>query len=332
MSYQTIKKIVRTYFDELEECNENSISEILQKYMSETYTFEGPYPFMDIKGTDNVSENFWNPIKKALYKMQRRQDVFMAGTGVLGGEWVMSMGYFVGVFKEPLLGIAPTNRIQHLQYAEFNRVENGKIVHTAMFTDLIGFMHEAGAYPLPPMTGKFYVYPGPRDHNGLMFDEQPKEKGEKSLAIVDTMVNNLQGLFAEHHSDETSAESMKESWADDMYWYGPCGIGAAYTIPTYQKQHHHPFCDNLINVSTNDINAYFAEGDFVCFYTSMEATPTGGFLGMTGGKENAHIRGDIDVYYCKDGKISENWCFIDLAYWLKEQGLDVFERHQVLHQ
>lgn len=33
-----------------------------------------------------------------------------------------------------------------------------------------------------------------------------------------------------------------------------------------------------------------------------------------------------DIYYCKDGKISENWCFIDLPYWLKEQGLDIFER------
>lgn len=40
----------------------------------------------------------------------------------------------------------------------------------------------------------------------------------------------------------------------------------------------------------------------------------------------AHLRGDIDIYYCKDGKISENWCFIDLPYWLKEQGLDIFER------
>ena len=42
--------------------------------------------------------------------------------------------------------------------------------------------------------------------------------------------------------------------------------------------------------------------------------------------KSAHLRGDIDIYYCKDGKISENWCFIDLPYWLKEQGLDIFER------
>ena len=47
---------------------------------------------------------------------------------------------------------------------------------------------------------------------------------------------------------------------------------------------------------------------------------------MPGGGKSAHLRGDIDIYYCKDGKISENWCFIDLPYWLKEQGLDIFER------
>lgn len=43
------------------------------------------------------------------------------------------------------------------------------------------------------------------------------------------------------------------------------------------------------------------------------------------------IRADmqvVDVYYRDGNKLSENWVLIDLPYWLKQQGLDVFERTQ----
>lgn len=46
-------------------------------------------------------------------------------------------------------------------------------------------------------------------------------------------------------SDEKDPEAMAEFWTKDMIWYGPCGIGASYTIPRYQLQHQFPFCDNL---------------------------------------------------------------------------------------
>ena len=56
----------------------------------------------------------------------------------------------------------------------------------------------------------------------------------------------------------------------------------------------------------------------------------GGFLGLPGGG-----RGDMQVVdvYCRRGdKLSENWVLIDLPYWLKQQGLDIFERtRQILN-
>ena len=256
--------------------------------------------------------------------MQRRQDIFIAGTNEISGEeWVMSMGQFMGLFDQDFLGIRRTRKMHHLQYAEYSCVENGKITHTAMFVDLIGFMCEAGMNPLPPETGHYFVYPGPRDHNGLMFEDAPEEKAAQSFKIVDDMLN---GLFSINATMSTPRDMLERSWNDDMIWYGPCGIGASYTIPRYQEQHQIPFRTQLTDKTENPLHAYFAEGDFVCFYSSMDVTPTGGWLGMPGGGKSAHLRGDIDIYYCKDGKISENWCFIDLPYWLKEQGLDIFER------
>ena len=34
----------------------------------------------------------------------------------------------------------------------------------------------------------------------------------------------------------------------------------------------------------------------------------------------------VDVYTREDDKLTENWIFLDLVYWLKDQGLDVFKR------
>ncbi|MFT1674343.1 hypothetical protein ACMUDJ_19125, partial [Vibrio cholerae] len=59
----------------------------------------------------------------------------------------------------------------------------------------------------------------------------------------------------------------------------------------------------------------------------LSNTPIGGFLGMPGGVIRADMQ-VVDVYYRDANKLSENWVLIDLPYWLKLQGLDVFERTQ----
>lgn len=321
--FQNIKSLVREYFDALEQCKPEETGDVLNRYMSKDYVWEGVYPFLDQHGAENTANAFWTPLKTSLSHMQRRQDIFMAGLAKDGKHWVMSMGQFMGLFDKDFLGVRHTGKMHHLQYAEYSCVEDGSITHTAMFVDLLGFMKEAGVYPLPPETGHYFVYPGPRDHNGLMFEDAPHEKAEQSLKIVDDMLN---GLFSINATKDTPQDMLRKSWTEDMIWYGPCGIGASYTIPRYQKQHQIPFRTNLSDKKENPLYAYFAEGDFVCFYSSMDVTPDGGWLGLPGGRKSAHLRGDIDIYYCKDGKISENWCFIDLPYWLHEQGLDIFKR------
>ncbi|MCA2002351.1 MAG: ester cyclase, partial [Chloroflexi bacterium] len=47
--------------------------------------------------------------------------------------------------------------------------------------------------------------------------------------------------------------------------------------------------------------------------------------GLPGGKVNAEMQ-VVDVYRREGDKLAENWVFIDLLYWLKQQGLDVLER------
>lgn len=327
--YQESKKIVRQYFEELESASVEDVKSVLEKYMSEDYNFKGVYPFREQQGIENACDKFWVPLKKSLSNMQRRQDIFIAGTNEIdGSEWVMSMGHFMGLFDEDFLGIRRTRKMINLRYAEFSCVEDGKISKTGLFVDIIGFMIQAGVNPLPPQTGEYFVYPGPRDHNGLLFEDAQSEEGVKTLALVNKMVNDLSELN-DSGAMGCPPEVLEKSWAKDMIWYGPGGIGASYTIPRYQEQHQLPFRNNLTGKKFNGHVCRFAEGNFACFFgwPNLTNTPLGGFLGLPGGNVSADMQ-VVDVYYRKDDKLSENWVLIDIPYWLKQQGLDILERTQ----
>ena len=275
-------------------------------------------------GAAEVAEVFWKPLKESLNHMQIRQDIFFAGVNRMDGKvWVMNMGQLMGNFDKNYMNIPRSCKMQHLRYGEYICVENNKITHCSMHVDLLGFMAEVGVTPLPYSTGNFFVYPGPKDHNGLQYEDAPYDKAEKTMKIVDDMMAGLDSLNASHR---TPQDMLRETWAEDMIWYGPCGIGASYTIPRYQLEHQIPFRTQLDDKVANPYTTYFAEGDYACYVMSMNASPSGGWLGMTGGHKSVFLKGDTDVYYCKDGKISENWCFIDLPFWLNEQGLNIFER------
>ncbi|MDB1125045.1 nuclear transport factor 2 family protein [Vibrio algarum] len=327
--YREIKRIVLGYFDAMENATPESVASVLKEYVSEDYLWRGVYPFREQQGADAVAEVFWTPMMKSITRLQRRQDIFIGGTNEISGEqWVMSMGHFMGLFDAGWLGIRATGKMMSIRYAEFTCVENGKITKSGLFMDLLGVMEQAGCYPLPPSTGRHFVYPGPRDHNGLLFEDAPEEEGVATLDLVNKMVDDLSALN-DSGAMGCPPEVLEKSWSKDMIWYGPCGIGASYTIPRYQQQHQLPFRNNLTDKKFNGHVCRFAEGNFACFFgwPNLSNTPIGGFLGLPGGEIRADMQ-VVDVYYRKGDKLSENWVFIDLPYWLKQQGLDVFERTQ----
>ncbi len=327
MSFQKEKKLILDYFEKLDEVKSNGVKEILSEFMSNDYFFRGSYPFREQKGYEAVSDIFWIPLKESLTRMQRRQDIFIGGNNQISpGKWIMSMGHFMGLFDKEYLGIPPTGKMVNLRYAEFNCVENGKIIQTGLFIDIIGLMQQSGINPLPISTGNYFIYPGPKDHNGILFDDAPQEEAEKTLALVNEMVDDLTALNKSGSMD-CPPEILEKTWSKDMIWYGPAGIGASYTIPRYQKQHQLPFRNNLIDKVFNGHICRFAEGNFACFFgwPNLSNTPIGGFMGLPGGKVKADMQ-VVDVYYRKKDKLFENWVLIDIPYWLKQQGLDIIKR------
>jgi len=331
--YKEIKLVVRNYFEALEKTSPENVVEVMNEYMSDDYTFRGSYPFRHLKEIEAVAEQVWIPLKRSLTNLQRRQDIFIAGTNELGSDtWVMSMGHFMGLFDAPWLGIRPTGKMINLRYAEFHCVDNGKIVQTGLFLDIIGMMEQAGTNPLPPSTGVYYTYPGPRDHDGLLFEDVPEEEGVKTLNLVNEMIDDLSELN-DLGSMTCPPEILERTWSKNMIWYGPSGVGASYTIPRYQIQHQLPFRENLDNKKFVGHICRFAEGNFACFFgwPNLSNTHLGGWLGMPGSGVSTEMQ-VVDVYNRKGDELSENWVIIDIPYWLKQQGLDVLGRTEDIFQ
>ncbi|MEM7327510.1 MAG: nuclear transport factor 2 family protein [Pseudomonadota bacterium] len=297
--------------------------------LSPGFFWRGMYPFYEKTGMDAVWSDFWQPLSHAFRRLHRREDIFFAGENDVDDQtstWTCSMGHFVGLFDEDWLGIPKTSRIAHLRYAEFMRVDGGQIVESALFIDLLGLMHAAGTYPLPPMTGTYFVYPGPQTQDGVLRAVQDPQEGAQTLSLINRMIADLNSI--NHLTEEKcSPDLLARTWHDDMVWYGPCGIGASYTIDRYQHQHQFPFRQNLADKTYNGHVARFAEGHYGGFFgwANLSNRNLGGFLGLPEAAKASEMR-VVDVYRRAGDKLMENWVLIDLPHYLKQQGLDVLQR------
>jgi hypothetical protein len=232
------------------------------------------------------------------------------------------MGHLMGLFDEDWLGIPPTRKMGFLRYVEFNRITGGKISESALFCDIIGVMQQAGQNPLPPQTGAAILTPGPRTHDGLLFDKQDPTESKKTHDLIDRMVNDL--TSADLHSDQ---EELAQTWHDDMIWYGPAGIGATYTLERYEEQHQGPFGEGLDDIVFHGHIASISEGTYGGFFgwSNLTMTPSGGFMGLPACDRQVEMR-VVDIYRREGDKLAENWVFIDLLHFLSMQGLDVLGR------
>ncbi len=330
MSFQAEKALVRAHYAALAKATPATVADVLAERTSPDWHWRGMHPFYEQQGATAVATSFWTPFLTAMSRVQRREDIFFAGYNEIDGftsVWVVSMGHLMGLFDAPLLGIPPSRKITMLRYAEFNRVENGVIVETALFCDLIHLMHQAGLQPLPPQTGQHLVQPGPATHDGLLYDDADRASTQTTLALINRMIGDINTA-----GKLTPQDELAQCWHDDMLWWGPDGIGATYTIDRYIEQHQRPFRTQLSDRKFNGHVCRLAEGDFGGFFgwPNLTLTSTGGYMGLPASGLRADMR-VVDIYRRDGDKLAENWIFIDILHFLKMQGLVVLERMKPAH-
>lgn len=323
--FQSQKAVVRAHYASLANATPETVQAALAERTSPDWLWRGMHPFHEQQGAAAVAASFWQPFLRSMTRVQRREDIFLAGLNEVddfGSTWVVSMGHLMGLFDAPFLGIRPTLRIAMMRYAEFNRVEGDRIVETAFFCDIPQLMLQAGQNPFPPQTGAHLIQPGPLTHDGMMLENQNPAAGRTTLSVINAM------LFGMGDKSEAWIDVMRRSWQEDMIWWGPTGIGATYTIERYRDQHAIPFRDALNDgYNFNGHVCRLAEGNFGGFFgwPNLTVRNSGGYMGMPAGSGPADMR-VVDLYRVADGKLAENWVFIDLLHFLDVQGLDILAR------
>ncbi len=326
VNFQKEKTLVSSFFEALDATSDSDLPDVLRQFCAQDLHWRGFHPFNEITGTRAVADRFWQPLKNSLTRMKRRQDIFFAGTNSLdpvADVWVVSMGHLMGLFDHPWLGIRPTGKMAFLRYCEFHRVSQGKIAETAMYFDIPHLMVQAGQNPFPPQTAAHLVQPGPRTHDGILTKDQPIEEGRKTLSTINAMISDL----GQWNSDLPLEDELARTWHDDMIWWGPEGIGATYTIDRYAQQHSGPFRAAFAERSGTSHICRLAEGQYGGFFgwPNFTAVPTGGFMGMPATGKPGEFR-VIDIYRRAGDKLAENWIFIDLLHFWRQQGVDILAR------
>ena len=324
--FQDVKALVRALHADMEKAGAAGVTEVLTQYLAPDCLWCGFHPFDERTGPKEIGEVFWAPLMGALKRMQRREDIFFAGRNQIDdfqSTWVVSMGHLMGLLDADWLGIPATGKLVMLRYCEFSRVDGDKITEQAMFFDIPHLMVQAGRNPFGPETGQTLVQPGPRTHDGLVFDPQDPAEATATLDAINRMVADI----SDWALPMTLEEELARTWNDDMLWWGPTGIGASYTIERYAKQHSGPFRDAFKERQFNGHIAKLAEGHYGGFFgwPNLTLIHKGGFMGMPATGQPGDMR-VIDIYRRDGDMLAENWIFIDLLHFWKMQGVDILGR------
>ena len=325
LDLQNEKKIILEFLNEIDNSDEKKIPEILTKYTSNNFKMRCTHPFNELEGVDQIANRLWLPIKKSFKKIQRRMDIFYAGTNLVDkhtSKWVVNMGHLLGIFEFPFFGIQSTNKPVMLWYCEFYKIENNKITEGAFFLDILKLMQHLNLSVVPESTGMVGFNPGPKTHNGLNFNRQNQEEGKKTLDLMMRMANRLIG-----EGMKTTISDLKKDWHENMIWWGPGGIGASYTYDNYIRGHAGPFEENLEYVDFTGHILENAEGNFGGWFgwPNLKMKPKKNYMGFTYNSNQVGEMRVVDLYRREGDKIAENWVLIDHLHFLNCLGIDLLE-------
>ncbi len=283
------------------------------------------HPFGDLTGPDALIDTALAPLIAALPDLERRDMIVVAGTTPQGADWVGCMGNYMGLFAAPFLGIPPTNRLAHMRYHEFFRLEDGRITEMQAIWDIPELMMQAGAWPLAPQLGAFLATPGPMSGDGLAVS------GDGSAAMT-RVVEMLTDLCRHPADPDPAVMRLDHHWHSRVNWYGPAGIGTARGIAGFRAHHQIPFLrafpDRKLDAMGDLMSHWIAEGEYVAEtgWPNMRLTHKGGgFLGLAPSGQEVMLR-SLDFWRVEGGLIRENWVLVDLLDFCRQIGLDVLAR------
>lgn len=283
------------------------------------------HPVETLTGAEAIWMQWLAPLRRALPGFMRRDELVLGGRSRTGsGDWVATLGHYVGNFTAPLFGIAPHGRLSFLRIGEFYRLEQGRIVEARILPDLLDLILQTGRMPLPHLLGTEMLFPAPATHDGVL--PNAPERSEASAALVEAMLRDLKP-FDPKTFVSAGQTGVGGYWHRDMLWYGPAGIGSNFTYEGFQRDHRVPFLTAFPDRVGGNHFARFGDGDYVCSggWPSMTMTHRGPYLGVAATNRPMTLR-VMDFWRCHGPQIMENWVLLDMIDLFRQMGVDLIAR------
>lgn len=171
-----------------------------EKYLASDVTWCVAHPVNDLKGREQVVEEFLKPLLLALPDLERKPFIMLcnhdersAWVESIADDyedscWVDGTGYFVGTFKHSIFDIPATHRTLNLRYTEMVRIENQKISECYLIPDFIDVMNQARVNPLRKSLGHSGQVMPPTTQDGLRYvNDSLTESAVSSQLVLDML-------------------------------------------------------------------------------------------------------------------------------------------------
>lgn len=299
---------------------EHSVADLvsLDRLASE-HRLSACWPVETGEGADFVREELLRPLVSSFPLGQVRIDLALGGD-FKGSHWEACSGHIVGRFQQDLFGIPATDRVVHMRFGRFQRIEAGGVVETILLFDLPSLMMQAGAWPLARPLGPHLMAPPPRLRSAMAAHD--------SLALVESMIAGLM----RYDGKNLASMGMRSFWSDDFLWYGPAPIGSFQGHEDYERGHQGPFLKAFPDRVGGNHRSRIAERDLVAStgWPSIRATHSGGdWLGLAATGKRIEMR-VMDFWRAEGVRLVENWVMIDIPHLLLQLGVDPFARMHAL--
>jgi predicted ester cyclase len=338
------KRLLYQGLAKLSEARGAELATALQSLFCPDVHWRTSHPIDEMTGLDAVLQQVWQPLKRAMPDLERRDHIFIGGS-FEGRDYVAAVGHYCGTFREEWLGIPANGQPMWLRYGEVYEILNGKVAQANCLWDLLDFMRQAGFWPIAPSLGKEGRWPGPFTGDGLVFHETDPVQSAASIAQTLAMHKTL-GDYNDTEMrgrDGLLTMPQTEHWHPKMMWYGPSGIGTTRGLQGFVDYHQLPFRLAFPNRKGGNQWEQIADekkrlggGHYIHVgdgsYSVTGGWPSvfaihsgGGFLGQAATGKIITMR-VMDFYLHHEGLIRENWVPIDILDILYQMGVDVFDR------
>ncbi|MEM8851991.1 MAG: ester cyclase [Pseudomonadota bacterium] len=280
-------------------------------------------PVGRVTGAEAIQAQVVAPLRAAFTGLHRRDEIVIGGISRRAepARWVASVSHYVGTHDANLWGVASSGRLAFLRAGEFHRLDaQNRIVQSRIILDLPDLMRQAGRQPFAETLGTEMLFPGPATHDGVC---PTGGDGEASLDLVERMLGDLH-VYDPRTNASPGQTGADGTWADEMLWYGPGGIGANHRWDGFVKDHRAAFLEAFPNRKGGNHYCRIGDGNYaaVSGWPSMTMTHRGPYLGVPATDRALTLR-VMDFYRCDRDRIAENWVLLDYVDLFAQMGRNI---------